>query len=86
MYSKKLREVEFTEDGIVGGPVVWLAHGIGGRGLCHPIEIFSLDEQGRQLYLVSFGMSEKDARKNWHRLSDSAKALIEACECVCFTE
>ena len=80
----KLKPVEFTESGIVGGPEVWLTHGFGGRGMCHPFEIFSLDEEGEEPYLLSISVPTWQSREMWTEMPESSRALIRRCKVVAY--
>ena len=90
MNTKQLKEVYFTEDGIVDGPEVTQCMGIGGSDwLNHPIELYSLVSDGEVTrytvpYHAHFSMTKEKARANWWRLTPSAKARILQCTTVSF--
>ena len=90
MKTKKLKEVYFTEDGIVDGPQVTQCMGIGGSHWTnHPIELYALVSDGEVTkdttpYHAHFYMTKEKARANWHRLTPSAKARILQCTTVSF--
>ena len=91
MTVKQLKEVYFTEDGIVDGPQVQQCMGIGGSHWTnHPIELYALVSDGEITkdttpYHAHFYMTKAKARANWHRLTPSAKARILQCTTVSFT-
>ena len=91
MTVKQLKEVYFTEDGIVDGPQVQQCMGIGGSHWTnHPIELYALVSDGEITkdttpYHAHFYMTKEKARANWHRLTPTAKARILQCTTVSFS-
>ena len=90
MKTTPLKEVYFTEDGIVDGPEVTQCMGIGGHHWTqHPIELYALVSDGEvnedtAPYHAHFYMSKEKAHANWHRLTPSAKARIRQCTTISF--
>tara|TARA_R110002051_G_scaffold63904_2_gene116344 strand:- start:174 stop:659 length:486 start_codon:yes stop_codon:yes gene_type:complete len=90
MKTKKLKEVYFTEDGIVDGPQVTQCMGIGGfHWTQNPIELYALVSDGEvnndtTPYHAHFYMSKEKARANWWRLTPGARARILQCTTVSF--
>ena len=90
MEIRKLKQVYFTEEGIVDGPKVTQCMGIGGSHWTnHPIELYALVSDGEVNkdtvpYHAHFSITREKARANWWRLTPSAKARILQCTTVSF--
>ena len=81
----KLKPVEFTEDGITGGPEVYWTHGFGGKCWTeHPFEIFSLDEKGDEPYLLYIAVPTSRARELWREMPENCRALVRRCKVVAY--